>query len=962
MVILDLPNTLQAGVDIFLERFHEGVSPQDSAWLNQQLKSADFARQLAWVWAGSEFVAQSCIQFPAIFRDLVESAGLSTLRSADTVLGQLRGFDSEAALQRGLRLFRRRQIMRIIWRDLTRLADTTETTGDMSWLAEVTINAALDALYPIIAERWGTPTGAQSGQSQPLVVLGMGKLGAGELNVSSDIDLIFAYPEEGETQGGRRQCTNQEFFIRLCQKLIQALDNQTVDGFVFRVDMRLRPYGQSGALVLNFSALEEYYQSQGRDWERYAMIKCRALSGDEVVRTEVMNVLRPFIYRRYIDFGAIESLRNMKAMIAREVLRRGLGKDVKLGPGGIREIEFTAQAFQLIRGGRDLQFQTPSLRRVLGLIDREKLLPEGCGARLWQSYCFLRDLEHVIQSWRDQQTQQLPTAEDDQLRVAIMMGFSDWASFEVRMDEHRDYVSSIFNGFAEDTEAGGAGDEEEVAIWQFEGLVPASEALLQLGYDDSEVAAQILARLKNSTAVQAMQSDTRARLDVLLPLLIKACAGMDSSAQTLQRVLILVEAVARRSAYLVLLIESRAALEQLVTLCAASSWIAQSLARNPALLDELLDPRALYVPPNREQLADELRQLLLRIPEEDLEAQMETLRYFRLAHGLRVAACEVMGVLPLMRVSDYLTWLAEVVLEQVLAISWLAMTARYGLPTSADGRCPGLLIVGYGKLGGREMGHGSDLDMVFIHNASQGLGTDGQHSLDNETFFARLGQRILHILGARMGSGVLYETDIRLRPSGNSGLLVSSIDAFEKYQRESAWTWEQQALVRARAIVGEHSLAEQFELLRRDLLQQPRDLTTLREEVAAMRDKMFDRLGSSASARTEGEFNLKQDRGGIVDIEFMVQFAVLAQTSSAPAVARWQDNIRILDTLVATGFFSATEGRQLTEAYIAYRSAGHRLQLQQLPSVVKTGEFDTHRQAVAAIWARLFDRVESVEE
>ncbi|MBL4780742.1 MAG: bifunctional [glutamate--ammonia ligase]-adenylyl-L-tyrosine phosphorylase/[glutamate--ammonia-ligase] adenylyltransferase [Porticoccaceae bacterium] len=956
MTNLQLPDTLQASVDTHLERFHEQASAENRLWLDRQLLDETFAGQLRWVWAGSEFVALTCIQFPELLRNLVESGDLLASRSDEGVPAELQAFASESLLHSGLRNFRRSQMLRIIWRDLTRLADTMETTGDMSWLADVTIKSALAFLYGLLAERWGTPLGAESGQRQELIVLGMGKLGAGELNVSSDIDLIFTYPEAGDTEGGRSQCSNQEFFVRLAQKLIQALDNKTINGFVFRVDMRLRPYGESGTLVLNFTAMEDYYQAQGRDWERYAMIKCRAITGDAAAQTEIMAILRPFTYRRYIDFGAIQALRDMKTMITREVLRRGLGSDIKLGPGGIREIEFTAQAFQLIRGGRDLRFQNQSLRQVLSLIDAEKLLPDGSAGQLWQSYCFLRDVEHLIQGWRDQQSQLLPDDEAGQLRVATMMGCLDWPHFMRELDGHRDFVSSMFNGFTED--ADDASDGERVEGWQFDEPEQVLKRLAELGYDEVELAGQTLQDLVASSAVQAMPADTYARFDGLLPLLIKRCAQRENSTQTLQRTVVLVEAVVRRSAYLVLLIESPAALEQLVKLCAASPWIAESLASNPALLDELLDARSLYTSPDRGQLADELRQLLLRIPDDDLEAQMETLRYFRLAHGLRVAACEVMGLLPLMRVSDYLTWLAEVMLEQVLAIAWRDISSRYGLPCNADGQTPGLLIVGYGKLGGIELGHGSDLDMVFIHNATQGLNTDGQRSVDNETFFARLGQRILHILGTRMASGVLYETDMRLRPSGNSGLLVCSLSAFEKYQRESAWTWEQQALVRARAIVGDRYLAEQFEALRRQLLQRDRDPETLREEVGAMRSKMFDHLGSGAGTRAEGEFNLKQDRGGIVDIEFMVQFAVLAQSNSVPAVAHWQDNIRILGDLVAAGFFSTEEGERLIQAYIAYRSAGHGLQLQQLSGVIRTGEFDTHRQAVAAIWARLFDKNE----
>ncbi len=961
----ELPGPLSARVAQCLASFRENASLEVSSWLDQRMAEPAFARQLTWVWSGSEFVANNCIRHAELFRRLVDSGDLfngyrdSTLRDhcLAAVIEEGEGADREAVLQHQLRVFRRYEMLRIVWRDLARLADMVETTRDMSRLADAVIGVTLDKLHRWGCESWGRPVGATSGAEQTLVVLGMGKLGADELNVSSDIDLIFAYPEAGQTEGANRQLSNQEFFIRIGQKLIQALDNQTVDGQVFRVDMRLRPYGSSGALVLNFDALEEYYQAQGRDWERYAMIKSRIICGDELAARELMEMLRAFTYRRYTDFSAIQSLRDMKAMIRLEVKRRDLGDDIKLGPGGIREIEFIAQAFQLIHGGRDRRFRNPRLQDILVLLDTEHLLPDGGGARLWVAYGLLRNVEHVLQGWADQQTQQLPKGEADRRRVAAMMGFRGWPEFLVALDEQRRVVSDLFAGLAADNTPDATPDNipsGTLLAWQGSSQAELQVALQSLGFDAPELAAERLVSLRGSHAVRAMQADTRSRLDRLLPGVVVACTRVANSTQTLIRVLALLESVARRSTYLVLLIENTPALQQLVTLCAASPWISQSLSRYPVLLDELLDTRALYAPSDHAQLGNELRQHLMRIPDDDLEALMEALRYFRLANGLRVAACEVTGVLPLMKVSDHLTWLAEVILGEVLTVAWRQLTAKHGLPGFSGNGPPGFLIIGYGKLGGIELAHGSDLDLVFLHEAQGSLMTSGQHSVDNETFFARLGQRIIHILSATTSAGLLYEVDMRLRPSGNSGLLVSSLAAFEKYQREQAWTWEHQALVRARPVAGDAVLGEKFAQVRHDILTRARDMETLKGDVVDMRGKMTEHLGLGAGQQEAGRFHLKQDPGGIVDIEFMVQFAVLAQAHNFPQLTRWSDNVRLLETLSETGFFTGLEHQQLTDAYIAYRSAGHQLQLQEEPGIVATEDFDLHRQAVLAIWEKLF--------
>ncbi len=991
-----LPESLRDSTGRWWEQFEQNLVEQKQARdasealkqaLGGQLPAPDFAGQLARAFGGSEYLAKSCAADPELLLDLLSSgallqplpeAGYTELRAA------VERCTSEAELDRTLRRQRRKAMVRIIWRDLNRLATMPETTADLSALAEASIALAAGYHYRQLADQWGTPTGEGSGLAQPFLVLGMGKLGAAELNLSSDVDLIFAYPESGETTGGAKTSTNQEFFVRLGQKVIKSLDAVTVDGFVFRVDMRLRPYGQDGALASNFDSLEDYYQSQGRDWERYAMVKARVVAtagGEQAARysDQLMNLLRPFTYRQYIDFSVIESLREMKDMISRQVKRRGMDQDVKLGEGGIRELEFVVQVFQLIRGGRDPRLRERQVCKLLPLLEQEGYLPAGSGERLLAAYHFLRNTEHAIQAWQDRQTQALPTDTRGRERLAWAMGYGDWAAFAEALADHRQAVSQAFGDVIADPEAEQSRDDGQLVVWRslWEGSTDGEEALTLLaghGSEDPERSLRLLQGLADGRPVAAMQASSRARLDAFMPRLLAMLSEEFRAGQlptggdeTLARVLPLVEATVRRSAYLVLLVENPTALRHLVRLCAASPMIADELARFPALLDELLTPESLYAPPDREALRDELRRDALGLAWDDLEGHMEALRYFRLAHGLRVAASEVTGALPLMKVSDYLTYLAEVILEHVLALAWEQMTARHGYPRRGDGeseRTPNLVVVGYGKLGGIELGHGSDLDLVFIHNADGGQSTDGERPLDNLTFYTRLGQRIIHILETRMASGKLYEVDMRLRPSGASGLLVSSLAGFAKYQKEDAWTWEHQALVRARVVAGSEQLAGEFAQLRREVLCRKRDLAALRLDVVQMRKKMRDHLGSRPdNGKNGGEraaedrpFNLKQDAGGIVDIEFMVQYAVLAWAAQEPALTEYTDNIRILESLSRAGLLAETSVGQLIDVYKAYRSTGHRLALQRQEAVLQSdAPFAAERKLVIDLWQQLLE-------
>ncbi|WP_372973021.1 bifunctional [glutamate--ammonia ligase]-adenylyl-L-tyrosine phosphorylase/[glutamate--ammonia-ligase] adenylyltransferase [Marinobacter sp.] len=957
-----LPEPLSAEVaDAWGHVFPDGVP----AWIRDAgLKESDLAGAMA----RSLFLRETLQRHSELVEQALAARPLTEPTTGDSLRQRwqqyLEDVSDEAGLHRALRQFRRESQFRMIWRDVTGLADYHETVAAASDFADTCIQAALDWLYPQVCEQYGTPYGIDPGTGeeapQQMVVLGMGKLGGHELNISSDIDLIFAFPGKGETRGGRRSLDNQQFFIRLGQKLIQALDQITADGFVFRVDMRLRPYGQSGALALSFAALETYYQDQGREWERYAMVKARVVAGDQQAGRVLMESLRPFVYRKYIDFSAFESLRSMKAMINREVRRKGLENNIKLGSGGIREIEFVVQAFQLIRGGRDRELQQRELLAILGELEALELLPSMVVRELRDAYIFLRNLEHALQGMEDKQTQLLPEDELSQARVALIMGFDSWQACLDTLNEHRDRVARHFADIIalEDEEDGTTDlDESWQELWLAE--IEEEDALSWLaeqGFEDPQASLASLKELRESRTVQVMQSQGRQRLNQFMPVLLEALSHVGQPSETLERVLQLVEAILRRTAYMVLLLENPGARKQLVWLCSESPWIARQLAETPLLLDELLNAENLYHPPAKAELEDDLRQQMLRIPFEDLEEQMESLRHFKKAHILRVAASELHGTLPLMKVSDYLTWIAEVVLDHVVDVAFANLVSRHGYPRRGDGSAcdTDFAIIGYGKLGGLELGYTSDLDLVFIHDADPEQATDGDKPIDNAVFYTRLGQRIVHILSTQTPSGQLYEVDMRLRPSGNSGLLVSTMTAFDKYQRNDAWTWEHQALARARGVAGCEPTLEKFEALRHEILCQQRDPEKLRTEVVNMREKMRASLGTP-EARQGEVFHIKHDTGGLIDIEFLVQYLMLSQSHAHPELTQWSDNIRQLEELGRAGVLPVEDTEKLRETFITLRSTIHRRALQNLNSQVVGDAFPDEREYVRKMWQKVMN-------
>lgn len=870
------------------------------------------------------------------------------------IAAEIRDVPDHNTLLRMVRQIRHRETVRIAWRDLAGMAETVETLLTTSDLADALTDAVLNWCYAELTAKHGTPRNHE-GEAQQMIVLGMGKLGGRELNFSSDIDLIFAFPENGDTDG-KRPLDNQSFFVRLGQRLIGTLGQTTVDGFAYRVDMRLRPFGEVGALALSFDAMETYYETHGREWERYALIKARVMAGDQDKGAELMERLHPFIYRRYLDYGAVEQLRDMKVMINREAERRGKYRDVKLGSGGIREIEFTAQVFQLMRGGRIPELRERNLLQTLGVLRSQQLVSAANYSALRSAYLFLRCTENRLQMWNDEQTHALPEKPQQQASLATSMGFANWASFHDELNRHQQAVSDIFQRVF-NTEEDERADDTINNVWK--GALAddkAEHCLHKLNYRQPVVLLGKLHELRTGRLYASLTELGRGRLNRLMPLLLATCSGTPDPDQTMERCLQVMQKIAPRSGYVAMLADNPGALDQFVRLVSDSLWITSQLTKHPILLDQMLDSRQLYAPLNREELGEALRLELERIDQGDTEQVMERLRQFKQAQVLRVAAADITGVLPLMKVSDQLTWIAEAVLEESQRHVWETMTAQTGEPCyqEEDGTTheAGFAIIGYGKLGGLELGYGSDLDIIFLHDShGQAQQTNGAKTLENAVFYARFAQKIIHTLSTFTPAGRLYETDTRLRPSGASGLLVSSLEAFRTYQEEKAWVWEHQALLRARAITGNASLRAAFEQIRRDILCRPRNKAELRKEVISMRQKMWETLGS----KKPDIFNLKKDPGGITDIEFIVQFLILAHAHQYPELVHWSDNIRQLDSLQQAGILTAEQAETLADIYRTLRDRIHELSLQEEEAKVAAEEFAHERDYVRQTWLELME-------
>jgi glutamate-ammonia-ligase adenylyltransferase len=832
---------------------------------------------------------------------------------------------TEDNLKPVLRRLKQRGLARIASRDLTGRADLAEVVESMSLIADVAVAAALAVTEAALVARYGEPRN-DKGERQQLIVIGMGKLGGRELNVSSDIDLIFVYPEDGDTDGSR-SVSNFEFFTRLGKSLINALADITGDGQVFRVDMRLRPNGDSGPLACSFDMLENYFYTQGREWERYAWIKARPMTGDHW--PELEKIRGSFVFRKYLDFGAINAMRDLHAQIRREVAKKDMANNVKLGPGGIREIEFIAQVFQLIRGGRDAALQVkPTLEVLKRLVDRGQLELDAV-IELSGAYRFLRRLEHRLQYLDDAQTHALPENPDDQARVALAMGFANYEALLMELDDHRQTVARHFEAvFADPNEDNHALD----VVWaQSECHV---DELAKLGFRETASLCERLGAIRGGLRYQQMSEQAKGRFDALVPRVIQAAAAANNADATLSRMLDLLEAIGRRAAYLALLLQYPQSLEQVAKIASASSWAADYLLRHPILLDELLDQRLLQMAPDwplfRQQLAEQTDAI-----EPDTERQMDVLREVHHAQVFRLVAQDIAGLLTVEKLSDHLSELADILVGRTIELAWRKLLTKHR-------ETPAFAVIGYGTLGGKELGYASDLDLVYLFD---------DPNPDAAGVYAKLGTRLNTWLSSRTAAGILFETDLRLRPNGDAGLVVSSLEAFRKYQLENAWVWEHQALTRARFIAGDPAIGTAFEQIRCEILCQRRDRAKLREEVLAMRSKMHETLGTKGKSDL---FDLKHDFGGLVDVEFIVQYLILAHACDFPQLAGNLGNIALLRIAAECGLIPADRAEVARDAYREYRRLQHLRRLNNLDSRVEAAPHAERIAAVRALWKHVF--------
>ena len=859
--------------------------------------------------------------------------------SEDLLLNPLRQpFTDDDALKSALRRLRHRAMAHIALRDLCGLAPLAEVVESMTMLADVTTNFALDHYHRQLAATYGEPLDA-NGQPQRLLIIGMGKLGGRELNVSSDVDYIFIYPEEGDT-AGPKSIENYDFFTRVGKRVIQALGDLTADGQVFRVDMRLRPNGDSGPLVCSLDSLENYFITQGREWERYAWIKARVMNtgpnADGAAIGQWMDALRktsrPFVFRKYLDFGAINAMRDLHAQIRREVARKDMADHVKLGPGGIREIEFMAQVFQLIRGGRDPALQIRPTLSVLKLLAERQLIPADGERELREAYVFLRRLEHRLQYVEDKQTHMLPVDAAERAKIARSMDFADWPAMLAVLDEHRGKVSRHFDAVFSDPEAG---EHPLTGLWMNQlDEDTAIEAFGNLGFRRPKDAIARLADLRASSRYQQLPATNRQRLDAVGPRLIEAAGATPDPDTTLVRGIAFLESIARRGAYLALLQQYPMALKRVADMVCASTWATDYLNRHPLLLDELLDPRLYEIATDWNGFREQLRRNLADHAD-DTEREMDILREMHHGQVFRLLAQDLAGLQTIESLSDHLTELADSIVQETLPLVWSKIKKRHR-------ETPKFAVIGYGKMGGKELGYVSDLDMVYLYD------DEDQGAQENYT---RLGQRLNTWLSSQTSAGILFETDLRLRPNGDAGLLAVTVDAFRDYQLNHAWVWEHQALTRARFCAGDAKVGARFEAIRCEILCQQRDLTKLRDEVVAMRKKMTDAHASNSDT----VFGLKHDPGGIVDVEFIVQYLVLGHAHRHPELTGNLGNIALLRIAGELGLIDPQQAVAAGNAYREYRRLQHAKRLSATPKApVPRDEVERHILAVNTLWAAVF--------
>lgn len=852
-----------------------------------------------------------------------------------------------ASLNKAMRRLRKLVVCTLIKRDLCAKADLNEVITTISLFADFVVQQHLQALSVEMQALHGIPIGEESGKPQAMIVLGMGKLGGYELNVSSDIDLIFCYAEDGETQTSdstQRSLSNHEYFSRLGKKLIAAISEVTEDGYSFRVDMALRPNGASGPLVASFNMIEEYFLIQGREWERYAWVKARAMTGniDDIAALE--KIIRPFVYRRYLDYGAIDSLRSMHAQIRAEVVRQETkhperSNNVKLGRGGIREVEFLAQVFQLIRGGRDASLRERSTRLTLQTLAEKGIMDAPIIEKLLASYTFLRNLEHRLQYLDDAQTHTFPAKDEDQQRIAQMMGCASVTELLDQLRPHREFIAEQFDAIFRDKAENNSENEQGMLAVSLSSpdsdeLIAAHLASLEFSAQDAAAFSQRLQATWQSPKVQSLSEASRMKLVALVNNALNIIARQSGN-QLLawNRLLDFMEAIARRAAYLALLTEYPHALARVIRMMAASDWAAKFLTRHPLLLDELLDESSLHQRPDWPAFRLDLQQHLAQHAG-DTERQMETLREMHHAMQFRLLAQDLEGQLSVEHLADELSQLADIIVAAVLQSAWLTIATRHKPE-------PSFAVIAYGKQGGKELGYASDLDVIFLYE---------DEDQDAPANYAKLAQRFITWMTCHTPAGILFDIDIALRPDGASGLLVSSVSSFARYQEKSAWLWEHQALTRARFCAGDANIGAQFEQIREQVLRQQRDTDKLRTEVFSMRKKMHD-----ANINRSDLFDLKQDAGGMIDIEFIVQFLVLKYANQYPELTANKGNIALLKRCGELGLIDLQLANQTSDAYRLFRKLQHGIRLQgEDRARVENERVSTEANATKALWDSLF--------
>lgn len=813
---------------------------------------------------------------PEIFLPMLDKVLTEADFQAFADWDKIRAEENEEELARQLRGLRRYVVSQIIVRDINRISDLNEVTRTITLFADFAVNTALDFSYAYYQDMYGTPIGRYTKSPQHLSVVAMGKAGGYELNVSSDIDLIFIYPESGDTDG-RRERGNQEFFTKVGQKLIALLNDITADGQVFRVDMRLRPDGDSGALVLSETALEQYLITQGREWERYAWCKGRVVTP---YPNDIKSLVRPFVFRKYLDYGAYEAMRKLHRQIHSEVGKKGMADNIKLGAGGIREVEFIAQIFQMIRGGQMRALQLKGTRETLEKLAESGIMPSENVETLLAAYRFLRDVEHRLQYWDDRQTQTLPASPEQRQLLAESMGFDDYADFLNALNQHRNQVNRLFNEILSEPEEQTQSNSEWQWVWQDKPDEEERQGRLKEHGFDAETIATRLDQIRHSHKYRHLSAHAQPRFDAVVPLFVQAAAAQSNPTDTLMRLLDFLENISRRSAYLAFLNEHPQTLAQLAQIMGQSSWVAAYLNKYPILLDELISAQLLDTAFDWQALAAAL---------------------------------------------------ADTILAAALLCAWADMPKKHR-------DTPQFAVVGYGKLGGKELGYASDLDLVYLY--------DDPHPEAGDVY-SRLARRLTNWLSTATGAGSLYETDLRLRPNGDAGFLAHSIAAFEKYQRENAWTWEHQSLTRARFICGTPEIQTAFDRIRTEILTAERDQTALADEIIEMREKMFP-------THPPADSNVKYARGGVVDVEFIVQYLILAHARKYPQLLDNYGNIALLNIATDCGLIDKTLAEQSRTAYRFYRRQQHNTKLRDAEKTEVSGELLAHYGNVRKLWREVF--------